>query len=618
VRVPQTDAEAQQGRQYVKSWEAIGELLSRGHSWSGYERNCCYLNTRDGRFANVSSVAGLDLLADSRAVAIVDWDHDGDLDTWISNRTGPRIQFLRNETTGHANSIAIHLTGTKCNRDAIGARLELTTESRRDRPLVRYVTAGDGYLSQSSHWVHFGLGEDTRIERLTIRWPGDEPEVIVGLEANRRYRIVQGRGMAELWTPPTQPTLPVAAIEPREPASSIRIVPHRRLPIPDIPYVARDGKEVDRLEPQSRWTLIIVWASWCQPCLDELAEFSAKQATLAELDCTVVPLNVDDFELPLAERIAIAEKVHRQFHPPTGGLATVVGAERLDSLQRILVSKQESLPVPSSFLVDEFGRLAAVYKGRLRFQQLESDLRQPAPAEDNQPPNEAIPFAGRWYVNPLPADTLAIPAKLLDISHTVAAHEYLGRHVYGPAARISPGEDVPLYLKNGQAAEVSMRAGVLLAKERQFREAEESLLFTLRLAPNHWEAHAALAEIYAGQHRDADVLVHSRQMLRLKPNDVMTANNVAWILATSPVDAVRSSTEAVQIARYVCERTGRKLPQTLDTLAAAYASDNQFEAAIATAQEALALARDKQQADTAERIENRLRLYQQRQPYRSR
>ncbi len=65
----------------------MGEMISQGASFSGRERNRCFLNTHAEKFADVSAVAGLDLIDDGRGIALVDWDHDGDLDLWLTSRT---------------------------------------------------------------------------------------------------------------------------------------------------------------------------------------------------------------------------------------------------------------------------------------------------------------------------------------------------------------------------------------------------------------------------------------------------------------------------------------------------------------------------------------------------
>ncbi len=88
-----------------------------------------------------------------------------------------------------------------CNRDAIGARVEVHLKGQ-DVPLLKTVRAGDGFLSQSSKWLHFGLGSSSEIARVVIRWPGGKPQTLSGLEPDRWYRVVQGAGKADPWTPP--------------------------------------------------------------------------------------------------------------------------------------------------------------------------------------------------------------------------------------------------------------------------------------------------------------------------------------------------------------------------------------------------------------------------------
>jgi len=78
-------------------------MMKRGRSWSGRERHCAYLNLGDGaasRFVNVSALSGIDFADDGRAICLTDWDHDGDVDSWVSNRSAPQLRLMRNESTG--------------------------------------------------------------------------------------------------------------------------------------------------------------------------------------------------------------------------------------------------------------------------------------------------------------------------------------------------------------------------------------------------------------------------------------------------------------------------------------------------------------------------------------
>ena len=110
-------------------------MLAQGRSFSGHERNCCFLNTISdrraaGRFADISASSGLDFPDDGRAVALVDWDLDGRIDLWTANRNAPRLRLMRNQTNRANRFVAIRLrgNGTTSNRDAIGARVEVVTD----------------------------------------------------------------------------------------------------------------------------------------------------------------------------------------------------------------------------------------------------------------------------------------------------------------------------------------------------------------------------------------------------------------------------------------------------------------------------------------------------------
>ena len=165
---------------YLLGWATLTQLMQEGASWSGNERNVCYVNLGDGRFVDASFASGLDFIDDGRTVASVDWDGDGDLDLWLRNRTGPQLRFLRNNGSPGQHSVQLRLIGSTSNRDAIGARVELHAGGR---VLWRAVDGGQGYLSQSSKVLHFGLGSESRIDRAVVHWPGAESETLTALTA---------------------------------------------------------------------------------------------------------------------------------------------------------------------------------------------------------------------------------------------------------------------------------------------------------------------------------------------------------------------------------------------------------------------------------------------------
>ncbi len=109
---------------YTDAWANLIKEVRNGASWSGGERNCCFLNVAGTRFVDVSSLSGINFNDDGRAIAICDWDRDGDQDMWLRNRSAPRIRLMRNNSSG-SRSVSIRLQGVKSNRDGIGAVVKL-------------------------------------------------------------------------------------------------------------------------------------------------------------------------------------------------------------------------------------------------------------------------------------------------------------------------------------------------------------------------------------------------------------------------------------------------------------------------------------------------------------
>ncbi len=272
VLVPYTDAVLEMGRKIL-----------RGESFSGRERHCVYLNTGGPRFANISAISGLDFPEDGRGMAVTDWDFDGDPDLWISNRTAPRVRLLRNDTAAGNRFVAIQLTGngTTSNRDAIGARLTLRVGGV---PLLRTLKAGEGFLSQSSRWLHFGLGKQDAVESLTVRWPDGSVQSVPSIEPNRFYDVRQGEDMPVVFAPPGRRALlspSVVEVPPPTEKMHLRLV--ARTPLPRLDYEDFSGNGHRVREHLDRPLLLNLWASWCAPCKAELDELRTAGAHVLAL-----------------------------------------------------------------------------------------------------------------------------------------------------------------------------------------------------------------------------------------------------------------------------------------------------------------------------------------------
>jgi hypothetical protein len=128
-----------------------------------------FLNCAGGVFRDIAPQAGAAFAAPkvARGLAFGDFDRDGDVDVLITTNRGKALLY-RNDITSDHHSIRIRLTGTKSNRDAIGAVVKLETPEGTQSRMVK---TGSSYLSQSELPVTFGLGRRTRADRVIIHWP---------------------------------------------------------------------------------------------------------------------------------------------------------------------------------------------------------------------------------------------------------------------------------------------------------------------------------------------------------------------------------------------------------------------------------------------------------------
>lgn len=163
-------------------------LAARARVWKDAapreETTLAYRNLGDLQFEDVSSSWGLDHKGVAFGCAIADLDNDGDLDLVYANFDAPPSVVLNRTPTGHR--IAIKLAGRAPNLEAIGAELRLESSVGTQ---VRQLFTERGIVASEPAIAHFGLGDDTTIRRLSIRWPRGQEQVLENLPADRLITI---------------------------------------------------------------------------------------------------------------------------------------------------------------------------------------------------------------------------------------------------------------------------------------------------------------------------------------------------------------------------------------------------------------------------------------------
>ena len=145
------------------------------------------LRNDQGRFSNVSPQSGSIFTTPiaARGAAFGDLDNDGRVDVAINCNDGPAI-ILHNRVGNGNHWLILNLTGTSSNRDAIGSKIRLVTESGQQQ--TRFLSTAGSYLAASDKRAHFGLGSSKKIRLIEITWPSG---IVQRLESVSADQILQ-------------------------------------------------------------------------------------------------------------------------------------------------------------------------------------------------------------------------------------------------------------------------------------------------------------------------------------------------------------------------------------------------------------------------------------------
>ncbi|MDB4377970.1 ASPIC/UnbV domain-containing protein [Akkermansiaceae bacterium] len=541
----------------------MSDRLRKGGSLSGRERNCAFLNLNGNRFATVSKLSGFDFPDDSRSLALVDWDVDGRMDVWFSNRTAPRVRFLKNELQSPGSWIQFGLEEERL-IDPIGARVEVILAD--GVKLLRTLRAGEGFLGQNSRFLHFGL-DDQAMASLKVRWPDGKWQDLEVPKSNARYVLRRKDGSAQKIDGNREATFESGSLGSFKDDEPSWI----RLPIaaPMPPLIAKQGDGALGTVPLSTgdFTLVNLWDPECPECVEELIDWKESHDQFPK-DLKVMTLLAN----PAVSKEAGRAFVEEHKLPFAWAKLDPSSAKLLARFLSELFKTSDQFAAPASFLVDGEGNLVSFSIGKVKAEDVVSEVAKASKiAEGKEGFLEwAYGKEGEWIVPEDKLNLLFVPRALMTQGRVDAAAHYV-RQAY---LHLSVHSDIDRMLI--------------------------------------W-----IGDSYLKRNNPAEGVKFYLNALKNGTKDPIVMNNVAWQLATHQDQAVRNGPLAVKWAEKALEVTFGKQATYYDTLAAAYAEVGRFEDALQAVATGLSLASKSGEPSLIPGFLRARALYEKKQPFRT-
>jgi len=130
-----------------------------------------------------------------RGSVIFDMDNDGDMDLLVVNQK-PILNYPIASTTrlfrndiATGNWLKVALKGVQAESNGIGSRVTVISKGKR---LIREIDGGgSSHLSQNSVIAHFGLGANTKVDSVIVDWTGGNTQVLTNVETNQQLQIIE-------------------------------------------------------------------------------------------------------------------------------------------------------------------------------------------------------------------------------------------------------------------------------------------------------------------------------------------------------------------------------------------------------------------------------------------
>ena len=461
---------------------------------------------------------------------------------------------------------------------------------------------GEGFQSQSSKRLHFGVGKDSVIASVKVRWPGPTfaTESFTGIQPNKFHLLVEGTGQAEIIQPGkgTFLTPEHAAVKEenrvRKPTGANSILLQTRQLFPELRYrdLASGATKVGA--SSGKPTLLLLWHPSCAMCFEELSMFAREAGKLKELGIDILATTAEPG--PDENPDTAAQIIARSEFPFPAGFTSGDVVERMLVLHRHLFYSPYHLGVPTSFLLDKDGRLAAVYRGEIDLSSVTTHLKALS-IPDDQLLTAIQPFKGVWFEDPqgprpsvlikeyienqmpdeaertfiLQIRDNSVAGQTSEVMATIA-QSYMLQNDFANARRVffevvkhdandakSRNSLAALLLKEGNTTDAKrlwreacdleenfssprFNLGKQLMKEQKTAEAMALFQQYWALEPDDPDAHNYLSMGYLRTRQFTNAEVHLKRLVELRPNDGNAYANLARVyLALRNVPAARET-----------------------------------------------------------------------------
>ena len=328
------------------------DLLGKGFSFSGYERDTLFLNLgrkaagEPVKYTEVSGVSGIDHISDGRASVFADFDNDGDLDVFMTTIQGQSHLLFRNNVGSDNRFLRVAVEGTTCGRDAFGAVVRVKTSAGI---LTKIKAGGAGFASQHDPRLLFGLGQDAKAEWVEVTWPNGKQQRFDNVAAGSSLRLREDAANFELLKE-TKASLPEPLNREARLLASLKLKKGQPFPVVTVNPLTGAAKPLTAFLPKGRKTLINLWATWCIPCAKEMPELNRLYPQLKAQGIELIGLSID------TDGIGVVRDYVKQ--RPVKYPIINTGEKGIEQ-----IFATDSASVPLTVLLDERGRVLKVFGG---------------------------------------------------------------------------------------------------------------------------------------------------------------------------------------------------------------------------------------------------------------